>query len=336
MKRYNDNGERKLNLSQKQSENDWKVVAPKNRSQNRHYNANLNNKQTISVEVTNHLFIYDDIIKYKNTIKTFPASIFECNQTIKIITSKPTHEIVLNRQQHPVLKIMKDVPKMTSSILGSLNVISNDNVFDVANDITKINDICSQEGFSILANNIIKKVSNDVKFIDTYSILCKYLSQMRIDTKITFISVIAVKIKDIFDKYINFIPIVINDTTENEKEEFMMSNSNIIDDELNIDKNKMSNYVKFIGHLYMNNVLKEEAVTTCLTSFTQMIKNKTDKNGKICKNCDIELIVTLVNVVHNKYEKLGDVYNFLYSIMNSCLQNRDKFMIQDLLEPRKK
>lgn len=303
--------------------------------------AQQNNKN--GVDVTCYLFNYDDIIKMKQTIMTFPIEIEQFNKKINIITTKPTHEIVQNRQQHPVIKTFGcNVQEITSKILELLNIVSCDNVKSIADDIMKINNICSFENFDVLVNHIIKKVSAEKKFINIYSILCKNLMTMSFhhnEKTITFISCIASRVRYIFDKYINYKPFVKNADETNDKlfKAFMESNNSIVDCDGELDKCKSINYVKFIGYLYVDGVIKKSAISYCMTNMMELIKKNVDKTGKIGQTINIEMLLALLIIIRNSVDKseLSASHDFLKSIMTQCTQCRDRFMIQDYIDEKK-
>lgn len=278
------------------------------------------------------IFPMPDILKYRSLFISMPDSILEYNLKNNIIMGMPTDEAVTNRQKHPVLKKIGNIKELSSKIISSLNKISDENMDAVIKDILLIENIMSPEGIEELVNMITKKVAAEKHFVQTYAKMCVNLESMKVtsEPKISLISSISTKCKELFDKYITFQELALDggSVSKEKQEQFVNNYSAMIDIDYKLDKTKVINQIAFIGHLHNFDILKKSAVDYCVDKL--IVDNK-----KI--NFSIEAVTSLIKIVMPKYKKddpssLGKYYEKLLQIKPLCSSFRDKCLIQDLIE----
>jgi hypothetical protein len=203
---------------------------------------------------------------------------------------------------------------------------------DVVKDIIEIEDINTLEGIEELANTITKKISMEKHFVQTYAKMCVKLESIKTDCepKISLISTMSTKCKELFDKYVTFQELIIDNGSDSKEkqEQFINKYSVIIDIDCKLDKTKVINQIAFIGHLHNYDILKKSAVDYCV--------NKLITNTKTI-NFSVEAVTSLIKIVVTKYKKddplsLSNFYEKLNQMRQLCASFRDKCLIQDLIE----
>lgn len=281
------------------------------------------------------LYAISDLLQFKELFKDMPEDILNYNVKNNIIMMQPTNEVVTNRQKHPVLKKINNVSEISSKIISSLNKISEENISSIVDDIIKIENISTIDGINELVNIIIKKVGSEKQYLQLYASMCTKLSPIRteIDVKqnqLSVISVVSGRSKEIFDKYITLRELP-KDSDKETTENFISVNSLLLDNENKISKDKILNYVKFIGCIYNCGILKQSAIDYCLERLLMSIPEIL---------FGVEIVITLMKIVMPVYTKtnpsgMKKYFERLESFKEKCDKFRDKFMIQDLIDKNK-
>lgn len=278
------------------------------------------------------VFPMSDILKYKGLFMSIPPCILEYNLKNNIIMGMPTDEAVTNRQKHPILKKLGNIKEISSNIISSLNKISDDNMDAVIKDILKIENITTPEGIEELVNIITKKVAAEKHFVQTYAKMCVNLESIKTagEQKISLISLVSAKCKELFDKYITFQELVPDSGSESKdkRDQFINNYSSMIDIDCKLDKTKVINHIAFIGHLHNFDILKKSAVDYCVDKLITDTKTI---------NFSVEAVTSLIKIVIPKYKKddpasLSKYYEKLMQMKPLCSSFRDKCLIQDLIE----
>jgi len=288
---------------------------------------NIHSNNIYSNNNNNGIHPIHKLFELKEYYKIIPQCIVDCNEKTKIIMEIPTDVAVTNRQKHPVKKKIINLTDVETKIMSLLNKLSIENMNIIVTELLKIDKITSCDGMTELVNHIVKKVGTEKQFVQLYAQLCCKLSGTKLVNKTnnandTFISLVSVKIKLVFD---SFILGQQNDTKEN---------NYIFNNDGEIDKLKVSNYVQFIGWLYSFGMLKYTAVEYCLDKLIN--KTTSDDDSQYC----IEITITLMKIIIKKYKEENiDGCNKYYCKLNErcdkCTSFRYKFLSQDFFEKNK-
>lgn len=278
----------------------------------------------------------EELMRYKDVYVNMPKCLIDYNKKINILLDVKTSDALTYRQQHPVLKKITNLTELDKKIMEIFNTISEDNIDALAEDILKIEEIYTYDGLKYFVNCLMKKVSNEKKFINIYSKLCEKLGCVYVKTNkgYTLISMVSAKCKEIFSKYINFEKdIVKNSKNDMNDENFIKEYIYIVDIDGKLDKNKINNCVIFVGCLYNINIIKQSAIDYCINECLDNICN--------VEYC-IEILINFIRTVNAIYVKgcdknivnMKSYYTKLSNIKTTCKRKREQFMIQDLLEGR--
>jgi hypothetical protein len=282
------------------------------------------------------LYKMDELLQYRDMYVDMPKCLIDYNKKINILLEVKTSDALTYRQQHPILKKITNLTELDKKIMEIFNTISEDNIDTFAEDILKIEEIYTYDGLKYFVNSLMKKVSNEKKFINIYSKLCEKLGSVYVKTNkgYTLISMVSAKCKEIFSKYINFEEdIVKNNKNDMNDEKFIKEYIYIVDLDGKLDKNKINNCVMFIGCLYNINIIKQSAVDYCINECLDNICN--------VEYC-IEILINFIRTVNARYVNgcdrngvnMKSYYTKLSDIKTKCKQKREQFMIQDLLDGR--
>jgi hypothetical protein len=281
------------------------------------------------------VLLYSELLKYKKFYNEIPESILqfdsehedENNAENCILMKNTTSDAVNFRQQHPVLKKIKNFDKITADIKWALNKVSDDNIDAIVEDICKITNITNASVINELTYQIIEKVSMEQNFLQVYAKMCSKL-QYKIkcdEDSETFIFKIREICKGTFDKYIK----IGNIKNINEEIKFDKKEINLMNNEDVLDKMKITNIVKFIGHLYNIKIFRISAIDYCIRKLLNDVFD--------LMYCS-DLIIVLIKCVETSYTKENKIQfqKYIQSIQiilqNEKLQKRDKFIIMNFID----
>ena len=270
----------------------------------------------ISME-NNGTFSISKLMELKEHFKEMPNEIITYNNNKnKIIMDTTTDIMITYRQKHPIKKKIANKTINEMKIISALNKLTMENLTIIVNEIVSIDGIMTDNGIMELADNIIKKIGTDKQFTQLYVKLCMKLIRLKSKqhNQYSLIILVSNKCKNIFDSYI-----------ENK------NNALINDIEEQLDKTKIINYIKFIGELYTNDILKIASIKYCIDQL--MNKYVHDIKSQYC----IEIIITLMKIIIDKYtiDNKNEITMYcdkLNKMCDKCKTFRDKFLIQDFIE----
>lgn len=274
-------------------------------------------------------FLYSDLICLKNLFNDLPDSIINFDQINHILMKTSTSDAVIFRQQHPILKKIGNIDKLTLEFKCALNKISFDNMEFIVKDICEIEHITDADVISELSIQIMEKVSCDRQFVGVYAALCSNLQQsMKCQAgQMTLISRINKNCKDAFDRYIKMgnrrEGITDNDNSITREDKILLGHDETL------DKTKATCIAQFIGHLYNLKIFKISSIDYCLK---RLFENVFD-----LQYC-IDIINSIITVVANVYSKEnGEQFKKYINILrdlskNDKLTKRDRMMLMNVVE----
>lgn len=252
----------------------------------------------------------DDVFKYKSLHTSMPLALIKFNEILKIIPEMRTDLVVSNRKKifeangDQDIKSAVNTKTIQRAINSALNKLSHDNIIQVKDELLSVCSMSTPEYVSSLANEIIQRASAEKGFIEVYARMCGQLAPLKCSDGTFFSSFIERQSKAVFDEYIT--------------------------DCKSAQRATVINFIKFIGWLYIYDILKPVVVDVCIKTVSENI---------LSLEFGSEMITSILDIVYTKYfetcdqEKIIAIRNrlkFLSEIDTLC--KRDKILLELFIE----
>lgn len=259
---------------------------------------------------------FESALTYKQNNTDFPDELLEFNKITQIIANTRADIVVRHRKQISQKQI-EPIDAIKSAINSTLNKLSIENVEHIKDELLSIQKSTSPEFMKLLAETVTRRASNEKNFVETYAKMCKYISLHKCtDGKY-------------FGKYVSDVSFCqFNSYIQNGIDR----DAKAAHDAINIDRQECVNFIKFIGWLYLHDLLQTNAIDTCVNKISDNIK--TIEFG-------IEMITALIDVVAKKYFVVVDKITYIHTKLNKLLEldslcKRDQILLELSLDKIKR
>jgi hypothetical protein len=252
----------------------------------------------------------EDVFKYKPLHTSMPLALVKFNDTLEIIPKIRTDIVVNNRKK--ILAANGDQDEKTSinaksikcAINCALNKLTHDNIVFVKDELLSVCYNSTPEYVSSLAHEIIQRASAEKSFIEVYARMCGQLAPLKCSDGTFFSTFIERQSKAVFDEYIT--------------------------DCKSAPRTTVINFIKFIGYLYIYDILKSVVVDVCIKTVSENI---------LSLEFGSEMITSILDIVYTRYfatcdqEKIIAIRNRLNVLSEiDSLCKRDKILLQLFIE----
>lgn len=252
----------------------------------------------------------EDVLRYKSLNTDMPEELLQFNEQHQIIADT-RNDIVIRHRKQISEKQIEPVDAIKTAINSALNKLTTNNIKAVKDELLSIQKLSSPEYVNLLADALIQRASNEKNFVETYAKMCQLIAPLKCTDGTYFSVFISEKCFKIFNIY----------TTQHD------SNS------VTVDRNIVINFIKFIGWLYIYDLLRVSVVNVCI--------NKVSEN--ILKlDYGVEMITSILEIVSKKYftVETDKACFVLMKLAKLCeielLCKRDKILLQLTIEKIKK
>lgn len=262
----------------------------------------------------------EDILKYKSLNVDMPDELIQFNEICQIIADTRNDIIVRHRKQISEKQI-EPIDALKTAINSALNKLTADNIKVVKDELLSVQKLYSPEYINLLADALINRASHEKNFIEIYAKMCQSLAQLKCTDGTYFNTYISNKCFKIFNTYTTN-RVVCEPVTEKETV-----------DVPTVDRIIVINFIKFIGWLYMYDLLRISVVDVCINKVSENISSL---------DYGAEMITSILEVVSKKYfvadiEKISFVQTKLEKLCElESLCKRDKILLQLMLDKIKK
>lgn len=258
----------------------------------------------------------EDILKYKSLNTDMPEELLQFNEICQIIADTRNDIIVRHRKQISEKQI-EPIDALKTAINSALNKLTADNIKVVKDELLSVQKTYSPDYVNLLADALINRASHEKNFIEIYAKMCQSLAQLKYTDGTYFNTYISNKCFKIFNTYTTNRVVCEQPTCETQP----------------IDRIVVINFIKFIGWLYIYDLLRISVVDVCINKVSENISNL---------DYGAEMITSILDVVSKKYfaaesEKMSFVQTKLERLCEiESLCKRDKILLQLMLEKIKK
>lgn len=264
----------------------------------------------------------EDILKYKSLNTDMPEELLQFNELCQIIADT-RNDIVIRHRKQISEKRIEPIDALKTAINSALNKLSADNLKAIRDELLSIQKLYSPDYINLLADALINRASHEKNFIEIYAKMCQSLSQVKCTDGTYFNTYVSNKCFKIFNTYTtNRVVCEQSDNPESKPDETQT-----------VDRVVVINFIKFIGWLYIYDLLRISVVDVCINKVSENI-SKLDYGA--------EMITSILDVVSKKYfaTDSGKISFVQIKLEKLCevesLCKRDKILLQLMLEKIKK
>jgi hypothetical protein len=284
----------------------------------------------------------EDILKYKSLNTDMPEELLQFNETCQIIADT-RNDIVIRHRKQISEKRIEPIDALKTAINSALNKLTAENIKIVKDELLSVQKTYSPDYINLLADALVNRASHEKNFIEIYAKMCQSMAQLKCTDGTYFNTYISNKCFKIFNTYTTNRDACEQKEQKEEKETSEISSANpskigdirssTSPDTQVIDRIVVINFIKFIGWLYIYDLLRISVVDVCINKVSENI-SKLDYGA--------EMITSILDVVSKKYfaadiEKISFVQTKLEKLCEiESLCKRDKILLQLMLEKIKK